>query len=139
MVSVKSNIPMICDDENGTCSATFAVHQSDTDLLISTCTVTFRTDGNTTMLQLQKLSIVAARDFVDDGDKDIEIEFRLMTVTGAQEWVNYSMPIPDELLAANNPGLTLNVILFLYNYIHSYFKVNALADDMLIEVDGVYV
>ena len=100
---------MICDDENGTCSATFAVHQSDTDLLISTCTLTFGTDGNTTMLELQNFTIVAARDFVDDGDKDVDISFKLLTVTGAEEWVNYSMPIPDELLAESNPGLTLNV------------------------------
>ena len=109
MVSVKSNVPMICDDENGTCSATFAVHQSDTDLLISTCTVTFGTDGKTEMLQLQSLTIVAARDFVDDGDKDIEVEFRLMTVTGSQEWVNYSMPIPDDMLVGGDASFTLNV------------------------------
>ena len=109
IVSAISNIPMICDDPNGACTATFAVVQSDTDLLVSTCQISFATNGSLHIVEQQNFSIVAARDFVDDGDRDVSIEFQLISVDGCSEWLNYSQPIPDTNLVQNSLSLPLNV------------------------------
>lgn len=99
-VTVTATVPIICESGATNCSIHVHLVQSTTGILISKCTLVFAATNN--LFSSQNFTIIAKRDFVDDGSSNLEITQKIISSAGAPPNGDWSANVDVSIGVSSN-------------------------------------